>query len=118
MTMIGSQPSTGVPTLPDGVWTGWIACFRDWVAPTTEGALEVVFGVASVEVGQMLGRNVAIQYGKRLYATLYVLANWDDRFSVRRLFSLRRMACLLLMIAERSDHAKHLFIIDEATTML
>ena len=30
--------NTEAPSLPEGVWTGWLEDYRDWVLPTTDGA--------------------------------------------------------------------------------
>lgn len=79
MTIVTTETpgATGVPTLLDGVRTGWIARFRDWVAPITEGP-EAIFAVGSVEVGLVIG-SVAIQYGRRLYP--YFLPSWWEQAS-------------------------------------
>ena len=61
------------PELPDDVWSGWFRQFRDWVTPTTDGALEAIFGVAAVTVGLAAGRDAAVHYGRPLFANLYVL---------------------------------------------
>jgi hypothetical protein len=58
--------------LPDDVWTGWLAGYRNWVLPTTDGAIEGVFGAASVQLGLAIGRNVSVHYGVPTFANLFV----------------------------------------------
>jgi len=49
-----------IPSLPNEVWYGWLDRFGVWVEPTTEGTLEAIFGVGSVELGLAIGRKAAI----------------------------------------------------------
>jgi hypothetical protein len=67
-----SPTSSDYPVLPNDVWTGWLSRYRDWVLPTTDGALEGIFGTASVLLGLTIGRNVSIHYGMPTFANLYV----------------------------------------------
>ncbi len=64
--------ATTIPSLPNEMWYGWLDQFWVWVEPTTEGALEAIFGVGSVELGLAIGHNAAIHYGRRTFANLYV----------------------------------------------
>lgn len=67
------QPSTiSPPILPDDVWCGWLARYRDWVEPTTDGAMEAIFAGGSQAVGIAIGREVAVQYGRETYGNLYL----------------------------------------------
>ena len=67
-----SEPTNEIPQLPDDVFTGWLADFRDWVLPTTDGSIEGIFGAASVQVGVALGRSVSVHYGVPTFANLFV----------------------------------------------
>jgi putative DNA primase/helicase len=62
---------TEVPTLPDDVWVGWLKKFRDWVLPTTDGAIEGIFAVASMDVGLAIGRDTSIYYFRPTFANFY-----------------------------------------------
>jgi hypothetical protein len=74
MTTVATVPVNTLPILPDDVWCGWLGRFREWVEPTTEGAMEAMFAVGSVELGLAIGRSAAIHYRRRTYANLYVAA--------------------------------------------
>lgn len=64
-------PATG---LPDQVWrAGWFRDFRDWVAPSTDGAWETVFAGAAILLGLAVGRRRAVAYGRLLYPNLFAL---------------------------------------------
>jgi hypothetical protein len=64
-------PATG---LPDQVWRdGWFRDFRDWVAPSTDGAWETVFAGAAILLGLAVGRRRAVSYGRLLYPNLFAL---------------------------------------------
>ena len=64
--------ATTIPSLPNEVWYGWLARFCVWVGPTTEGALEAIFGVSSVELGLAIGRKTVIHHGRKTFANLYI----------------------------------------------
>ena len=74
MTTVAASSISTFPVLPDDVWCGWLGQFREWVEPTTEGAIEAIFSCASVELALAIGRSVPIHYGRRTYANLYVAA--------------------------------------------
>lgn len=71
ITQVMSTPQQILPVLPDAIWVGWLKKFRDWVEPTTDGALEGVFLAGSVVLGMAVGRHVGIHYGRLMHANLY-----------------------------------------------
>lgn len=73
MTNSAATNSQMRPILSNDVWTGWIAQYREWVEPSTDGAIEGIFGTGIVELGMALGRHVGVQYGRATYANLYSL---------------------------------------------
>lgn len=74
---IEDLPETGIAgsdvPIPDALWTGFFRAFRDWVAPTTDGALETVYAGAAVALGLAAGRSRAVFYGRRLFANVFAL---------------------------------------------
>ena len=71
---IAPQIATSIealPVLPDNVWCGWLAEYRQWVEPTTEGAVEAIFAGGSIELGLAVGRLAAVHYGRRTHANIY-----------------------------------------------
>ena len=74
MTSQSGTTTNTIPVLPEGVWIGWLSRYHQWVEPTTDGAIEAMFAGGSVELALALGRNVAVHYGRRTYANLYVNA--------------------------------------------
>ena len=59
------------PTLDTGIWSGWLADFRDWILPTTDGAEEAMFAYGSVELCLAIGRKIAIHYGRPTFPNLF-----------------------------------------------
>jgi hypothetical protein len=57
--------------LPDEVWHGWLADFRDWVEPSTDAPLESIFAAATQALSLTCGRSVSIWYGRELFPNLY-----------------------------------------------
>jgi hypothetical protein len=73
IAQVGRQPTASeTPVLPNDVWVGWLAAYRDWVFPTTDGSIEGIFGAASVQVGLAMGRNVGVHYGVPTFTNLFV----------------------------------------------
>ena len=68
----GGNDENTTPILPESVWTGWLADYRAWVEPTTDGAIEAMYAFAPVDLSLGLGRHVAVQYGRPTWANLYV----------------------------------------------
>ena len=68
----GPESTPGIPVLPDGVWTDWLERYRDWVLPTTDGAVEAMFACASVDLALAIGRNLGVYYGRPTYPNLFV----------------------------------------------
>ncbi|HVA21767.1 MAG TPA: DUF3987 domain-containing protein [Candidatus Micrarchaeia archaeon] len=58
------------PVLPNDVWVGWLRDFRSWVEPTTDGAFEAIFVAGAIVLGLAVGREVALAYGRPMYANL------------------------------------------------
>jgi Protein of unknown function (DUF3987) len=56
------------PTFPDLAWHPLLARMRDWIIPCTESPLEWVFSAAKTAVELVIGRQVYVQMGRRLYA--------------------------------------------------
>jgi hypothetical protein len=68
----GADTAEAIPVLPDDVWTGWLAGYRDWILPTTDGSIEGIFGTGSVKLGLSLGRNIGIHYGVPTFGNLFI----------------------------------------------
>jgi Protein of unknown function (DUF3987) len=68
----GADTAETIPVLPDEVWTGWLAGYRDWILPTTDGSIEGIFGTGSVQLGLSLGRNIGIHYGVPTFGNLFI----------------------------------------------
>ncbi|MDA0710554.1 MAG: DUF3987 domain-containing protein [bacterium] len=58
--------------LPDTVWRGVVATYRDMLERTTEAAEAYHLFTFLTCAGSMLGRRAFIEYGLRLYGNLYV----------------------------------------------
>ena len=61
-----------IPQLPDEVWTGFLSNFSEWVKQSTDGATEGIFAIGAQQLGQCIGRNVAVHYGRPIYPNFYV----------------------------------------------
>lgn len=69
-----SAAENEIPELPDEVWPpgSWLTRFKDWVLPTTDGAVEGMFAIGSVILGAAIGREIGVYYFYPTYANFFV----------------------------------------------
>lgn len=68
---IDTTPSISIPVLPETVWRGWFAKYRELMSPTTEASDAYHFAGFLTCVGALLGRAVSVNYAGNLYPNIY-----------------------------------------------
>jgi len=70
---IDLTPSLSVPVLPESVWRGTFAKYRQLMSPASEAPDAYHFGNLLTCIGALLGRSVMVHYAEELYPNFYAV---------------------------------------------
>lgn len=70
---IDITPSISIPILPETVWRGIFAKYRELMSPTSEASDAYYFASLLTTVGALMGRSVMVYYAGELYPNIYTV---------------------------------------------
>jgi hypothetical protein len=97
---IDTTLSVTIPELPESVWRGIFADYRELMSPTSEASDTYHFAAFLTTIGALLGRSVMIYYAGPLYPNFYVVI--EGRTGISRKSSAIRTAVKTIHDVEKT----------------